>query len=88
MGVARYVHMAYVSLGLLAYVVLAALFAWALMFFGSAANGQVIGHNFRVADLVGLAVAGGLVIWLLYKLFSRKSFKDGADGLGQEDDGG
>ena len=64
MGVARYVNMAYVGMGLLAYVVLAELFAWTLMFFGSAANGQVIGHNFRVADLVGLAVAGGLVIWL------------------------
>jgi preprotein translocase subunit SecE len=64
MGVARYVNMAFIGTGLLAYVVLAELFAWTLMFFGSAANGQVIGHNFRVADLVGLIVAAGLVIWL------------------------
>lgn len=64
MGVARYVNMAFIGTGLLAYVVLAELFAWALMFFGSAANGQVIGHNFRVADLIGLLVAAGLVIWL------------------------
>lgn len=64
MGVARYVNMAYVGLGLLAYVVLAELFAWTLMFFGSAANGQVIGHNFRVADLSGFLVAVGLVLWM------------------------
>ena len=37
---------------------------------------------------IPVVLGGGLVIWLLYKLFSRKSFKDGADGLGQEDHGG
>ena len=37
---------------------------------------------------VPVVLGGGLVIWLLYKLFSRKSSKDGADGLEQEDHGG
>tara|TARA_B100002052_G_C15325960_1_gene351917 strand:- start:56 stop:439 length:384 start_codon:yes stop_codon:yes gene_type:complete len=64
MGVARYVNMAFIGTGLLAYVVLSELFAWTLMFFGSAANSQVIGHNFRVAELIGLLVAAGLVVWL------------------------
>ena len=30
---------------------------------------------------IPVVLGGGLVIWLLYKLFSRKSSKDGADGL-------
>jgi len=37
---------------------------------------------------IPVVLGGGLVIWLLYKLFSRKSSKDGADGLEQEDHGG
>jgi len=64
MGVARYVNMAFVGLALLSYVVLAELFAWVLMFFGSAANAQVIGHNFRMAEVLGLAVAAGLFFWM------------------------
>ena len=37
---------------------------------------------------IPVVLGGGLAIWLLYKLFSRKSSKDGADGLEQEDHGG
>ena len=37
---------------------------------------------------IPVVLGGGLVIWLLYKLFSRKSSKDSADGLEQEDHGG
>ena len=59
MGVARYVNMAFVASGLLAWVVLADFFQWAIELVGPSHNSQIIGHNFRVADLIGLVVAFG-----------------------------
>ena len=37
---------------------------------------------------IPVVLGGGVVIWLLYKLLSRKSSKDAGDGLGQEEDQG
>lgn len=64
MGVARYVNMAFVSLGLLAWVVLGEFFAWAFMLIGAGYNRQLIGHNFRFADLLGLLSAVALTFYL------------------------
>ena len=63
MGVARYVNMAFVASGLIAWVILAEFFAWVLYLMGPGVNQQLIGHNFRVADLMGILVATGLTIY-------------------------
>ena len=63
MGVARYVNMAFVASGLLAWVVLADFFQWSIELFGPSYNSQIIGHNFRLAELIGLLIALGLTIW-------------------------
>ena len=57
MGVARYVNMAFVATGLLAWVVLADFFKWAIEMAGPSYNSQIIGHNFRLAELLGLVLA-------------------------------
>lgn len=64
MGVARYVNLAFVVVGLLAWIVLAELFTWAFSLVGSGLNVQIIGHGFRLADLLGLVVAGGVALYL------------------------
>lgn len=57
MGIARYVNLSFVAAGLLLYAVLGAFFSVVIELFGSSANAQVLGNNFRVAHLVALVVA-------------------------------
>ncbi len=57
MGVTRYVNMAFVGLGILTWIVMSEFFSWGLNLFGAGVNRQLIGHNFRVADLLGLLLA-------------------------------
>ena len=63
MGVARYVNMAFVATGLLAWVVLADFFKWSIELVGPSYNSQIIGHNFRLAELVGLVLALGMTVY-------------------------
>ncbi len=63
MGVARYVNMSFVAAGLLAWVVLSDFFTWAISLVSVSSNMPIIGHNFRLADLAGLAVAFGMVLY-------------------------
>ncbi len=64
MGVARYVNMAFVLTGLLAWVISAEFFTWGLSLFGAGVNKQLVGHGFRVADLCGLLGGIALVLYL------------------------
>ena len=57
MGIARYVNLSFVAAGLLLYVVLGGFFSVVIELFGSSANAQVLGNNFRVGHLVALLVA-------------------------------
>jgi preprotein translocase SecE subunit len=63
MGVVRYVNMAFVATGLIAWVILAEFFGWILNLMGAGVNSQLIGHNFRMADLMGILVAAGVTIY-------------------------
>ena len=63
MGVTRYVNLAFVACGFLAWIVLAELFAFSMDLFGSGLNKPLIGVNFRIADLVALVVAVGATIY-------------------------
>lgn len=63
MGVARYVNMAFVATGLLAWVVLAEFFKWAIEMAGPSYNSQIIGHNFRLAELLGIVLALAATIY-------------------------
>jgi preprotein translocase subunit SecE len=64
MGVTRYVNMAFVGVGILCWIVFAEFFTWGLTLFGAGVNRQLIGHNFRLADLIGLVTAAGLALFL------------------------
>ncbi len=64
MGVARYVNMAFVAVGLLGWIIFAELFGFILSLFGAGANMPLIGVNFRLADLIGLIAAAALAIGL------------------------
>ncbi|MGM0574927.1 MAG: preprotein translocase subunit SecE [Myxococcota bacterium] len=64
MGVARYVNMAFVAVGLLAWVISAEFFTWLFGLVGPGINRPLIGVNFRVADLSGLVVAIVLTVYL------------------------
>lgn len=64
MSVARYVNLSFVAIGLILYIVLGEFFGWAIRLFGSSANAQILGANFRVAHLLALLVATGAAIWL------------------------
>lgn len=57
MGIARYVNLSFVAAGLLLYVVLGGFFSVVIELFGSSANAQVLGNNFRVGHLLALVVA-------------------------------
>jgi len=63
MGVARYVNMAFVATGLLAWVVLADFFKWGIELWSPSYNTQIIGHNFRIAELAGLVLALAVTIY-------------------------
>jgi len=57
MGIARYVNLSFVAVGLLLYVVLSGLISTVIELFGSSANAQVLGANFRVGHLVAMIVS-------------------------------
>ena len=63
MGVTRYVNMAFVAAGLIAWVVFSDLFRWGIELVGTAYNSQIIGHNFRVADFLGLLIAFAFTVY-------------------------
>ena len=64
MSVARYVNLSFVALGLISYLVLSKLFSFIIEIFGTGANMALIGHNFRLADLLGMVAAVALTIAL------------------------
>jgi preprotein translocase subunit SecE len=64
MGIARYVNLSFVAIGLLLYVILSGLFSAVIELFGSSANAQVLGSNFRVAHLIALVTATVVAIQL------------------------
>jgi len=64
MSVARYVNLSFVAIGLLAYLVLSELFTAILEIFGTGANMALIGHNFRLAELVAMVAAVGIAVAL------------------------
>ena len=50
-------------------------------------GGIVLGGTlmWKFLSWIPVVLGGGVVIWLLYKLLSRKSSKDAGDGLEQEE---
>ena len=64
MAIARYVNIAFVAFGLMIWPVLAELFGWIFSLVGPGMNQQLIGHNFRVADCIGLVLAGGTTYYI------------------------
>jgi len=64
MGIARYVNLSFVAAGLLLYVVLGGFFSVLIELFGSSANAQVLGNNFRVGHLLALVVATAVAVQL------------------------
>lgn len=64
MSIARYVNLSFVAIGLVAYLVLGELFTGLIEIFGSAANFQILGVNFRFAHLLAMAASVGFAIWL------------------------
>ena len=53
-------------------------------------GGIVLGGTllWKFLSWIPVVLGGGVVIWLLYKLLSRKSSKDAGDGPEQEEDQG
>lgn len=64
MGIARYVNLSFVAIGLILYVILGGLFGAVLEMFGSSANAQVLGSNFRVGHLLAMVVSIGVAVAL------------------------
>ena len=64
MGVTRYVNLAFVVAGLLMWGILGEFFTWSFTIVGLGFNRQLIGHGFRVADLLGLVFAIGLTVYI------------------------
>jgi len=64
MSVARYVNLSFVVIGLALYIVLGETIGAVLGIFGSSTNFQVLGTNFRLANLLAMAIAIGVAIWL------------------------
>ena len=64
MGVTRYVNLAFVAAGLLMWRILGEFFTWGFTVIGTGMNRQLIGHNFRVGDLLGLAAAIALTFYI------------------------
>lgn len=64
MGIARYVNLSFVAIGLILYVILGGLFGAILEMFGSSVNAQVLGSNFRVGHLLAMVVSIGVAVAL------------------------
>jgi len=67
MGVVRYVNMSFIAMGIIAYVILGELMGWVLRMAGSASNPELLGERFRLANVIGFALALGLVLFLKKK---------------------
>ena len=64
MGIARYVNLSFVAVGLILYVILGGLVSATIEMFGSSANAQVLGSNFRVSHLLALVISAVVAIQL------------------------
>jgi len=64
MSVARYVNLSFVVIGLALYIILGEFLGAVIGIFGSSANFQVLGTNFRLAHLLALVTSIGVAIWL------------------------
>jgi preprotein translocase subunit SecE len=64
MGIARYVNLSFVAIGLILYIILSGLFSALIELFGSSANAQVLGSNFRIGHLIALVVSVAVAVQL------------------------
>jgi preprotein translocase subunit SecE len=64
MGVARYVNLSFVVIGLALYLVLGEVIGALLKIFGSSTNMQILGANFRLSNLLAMIIAITFAIWL------------------------
>lgn len=64
MSVARYVNLSFVVIGLALYIILGEFLGAVIGIFGSSANFQVLGTNFRLAHLLALVISIAVAIWL------------------------
>lgn len=64
MPVTRYVNMSFIGVALLAWVILSEFAAWGLGLAGASYNPEILGHNFRMGNLLGLAMAVLLTLYL------------------------
>lgn len=64
MSVARYVNLSFVAIGVLAYLILSELFTAFIEIFGTGANMALLGHNFRLAELLAMLAAVGVAVAL------------------------
>ena len=64
MNVARYVNMSFVGIALLSWVILSEFAGWGLGLVGAAYNPEMLGHNFRLANLIGLGMAIGMTLYV------------------------
>ncbi|MFT7582671.1 MAG: preprotein translocase subunit SecE [Myxococcota bacterium] len=64
MSVARYVNLSYVVIGLIAYLIFAELISAVLGLFGTGSDMALIGINFKLSSLLGMAAAVGLAVFL------------------------
>jgi len=64
MGVTRYVNLAFVVTGLLLWRILGEFYTWTFSIVGLGFNRQIIGHDFRVADLLGLVTAALITLYI------------------------
>ena len=76
MDVVRYVNMSFIGAALVCWVILAEFSAWIMSFMGRGANPELLGEKFRLADVVGIAVASGLVFYLKKK-YGRQAMEIG-----------
>ena len=67
MNVRRYVNMGFVVMGLLAWLVLTPFFRWVMELVAPTLDVDVIGSEFRVADVVGLVAAVLATVWYWMK---------------------
>lgn len=78
MNVARYVNMSFIGVALLGWVILSEFASWGLVLAGASYNPEVLGHNFRLGNLLGLAIA------VLLTLYLKKRYNTIAMEIGNE----
>ena len=76
MGVVRYVNMSFIAAALICWVILTEFSGWLLSFMGRGANPELLGEKFRLADILGIVVAGGLALYLK-KRYGRQAMEIG-----------